>query len=118
MELSNRTTDQVVTAHLQALGGRNLDTIMDDYTDDAILITPTDTFKGKDALRAFFGWALENLLTADVKLTVNKQVAENDLGYILWEAHSDKLNIPTATDTFIVLNGKISRQTAFLVMNP
>ena len=118
MELSNRTTDQVVTAHLQALGARNLDAIMEDYTDDAILITPTDIFKGKEALRAFFGWALENLLTADVKLTVNKQVAENDLAYIIWEAHSDKLNISTATDTFIVLNGKISRQTALLVMNP
>lgn len=114
----NRTTEQVVTDHLLALGNRNLDAIMEDYHGDAILITPTDVFTGKEALRAFFGWALENLLTADVQLTVNKQVAENDLGYIVWEAHSAQLNIPTASDTFLVQNGKISRQTAFLVINP
>ena len=118
MESHNRSTEQVVTDHLVALGGRNLDAVMEDYHDDAILITPTDVFKGKEALRAFFGWALENLLTADVQLTVNKQVAEADLGYILWEAHSAQLNIPTATDTFLIQDGKISRQTVFLMVNP
>jgi ketosteroid isomerase-like protein len=118
MEISKRTTEQVVTAHLIALVSRNLDSIMDDYHDDAVLITPTDVLVGHEALRAFFGWVLENLFTADLKIDLKKQVSEGDLGYILWEAHSEKLNIPTATDTFVILNGKISRQTALLVMNP
>ena len=49
-----RTPEEVFQHHVDALGAGDLDEIVADYADDAILITPAGTLRGHDSIRATF----------------------------------------------------------------
>ena len=53
-----RTPQEVFDHHVQALGAGDLDEIVVDYSDDAILITPAGPIRGKDGIRAAFTQSL------------------------------------------------------------
>ena len=47
-----RTPEEVFAHHAEALGAGDLDEIVADYADDAVVITPAGTMRGKDGVRA------------------------------------------------------------------
>jgi ketosteroid isomerase-like protein len=75
-DLSKRTPEEVFTHHAQALGAEDLDGILMDYADTAILMSPSGVLQGKDAIRQFFAellqalpkaqWGVKTLYTANV----------------------------------------------------
>lgn len=54
-------TGQVLNHHLQALGARELDEILEDYVEDSVLIMPDATIKGREGIRAAFEGFLSDL---------------------------------------------------------
>lgn len=84
---------------------------MEDYTEESILITPDTTYKGLEAIRQNFIRAFDAFPAGEATLTLHKSVVERDVGYILWEASAPEFDLLFATDTFIIRNGKIIRQT-------
>lgn len=103
------TTESVLGQHIQALVSRNLDAIVSDFTDDAVVFTPNGAFKGSENIRAFFTAAL-NMLTPEAmnNLTVIKQDIDGEFAYVLWSAAPA---VSFAGDTFCVRNGKIILQS-------
>ncbi len=103
------TTESVFGHHLQAIFARDVDAIMSDYAEDAVLFTPTDTFKGLDAIRGFFTYVL-TIFTPEVIATmkVARQDIHGEFAYILWSAGS---TVPIGSDTFYISNGKIVTQS-------
>jgi ketosteroid isomerase-like protein len=100
--------EAVVRNHLQA--ARNgVDAVMQDYTDQSVLITPERTYRGLAEIRHFFETLLNGLPAGffDAFKMIRQEVA-GDVAYILWEA---KPWFPLATDTFVVRNGKFLLQT-------
>jgi len=95
--------------HLQAIGTRNVDTILEDYADNAVLFTPQATVRGREQLRQFFMQALE-IFTPDVmrQFQIVRQDVDGEVAYIVYTAGSA---IPLGTDTFVVRDGKIVVQT-------
>jgi ketosteroid isomerase-like protein len=103
------TTEAVMQHHGQALTSGNLDELMKDYTKDSVLLTPTETYKGPQSIKAAFGAMMKVLppeALANFKHT--KQEIQGEYVYLLWTAVP---TLPFAGDTFHIHNGKIIMQS-------
>ena len=102
------TTLSVLEHHLQAFG-EGIDAIMQDFTDDSVVITPDATHRGLSEIRTFF-----TAIVADLPedfweaIVIKRQETTGELAYILWEA---KPWVPLGTDTFVIRHDKIVYQT-------
>ncbi|MCU1308595.1 MAG: nuclear transport factor 2 family protein [Acidobacteriaceae bacterium] len=112
-------TEKTLRHHWQAFGAGDVDEIMVDYADDAVLITRDGTLKGHAQIRSLFSQISENIFPPG-STTVNlaKQIVEGELAYILWSANSAHYNAPFCTDTFLIHDGKIVAQTFAAQMEP
>lgn len=45
-------------------------------------------------------------------------VIDNELAFIVWNGDSPVFDVPFATDTFVIVDGKIQKQTFAGVLNP
>jgi ketosteroid isomerase-like protein len=112
-------TGQVLNHHLQALGGGNLDQLLEDYVEDSVLITPDGTIKGLRGIRAAFEGFLSGLFKPGTyELAFDARHVDGEVAYITWHAKCASANILMGTDTFIVKNGKILVQTFAAKVEP
>jgi hypothetical protein len=109
--IDETVTKQVLDHHVQTFKANDLDGVMADYTEESILITPDRTYKGLAEIRENFVQAFAALPTNGTTMTVSKSVVNRDVAYIVWTAVTPTLNFKYATDTFIIVDGKIVSQT-------
>lgn len=105
------STEEVVDHHLASFGAGKVDEILADYTDDAVIVTPMGTFKGKEALKGLFEGMVKEFSHADTKFNMGKKMINGDLGFITWSAETAENSYELATDTYLVVEGKIVAQT-------
>jgi hypothetical protein len=109
--ISEESTSKVLDHHWEAFKANDLEATMADYTEESVLITPDKTYKGLQEIRENFVFAFSLFPKDSSTLKLNKSVVQQDVGYIIWEASAPKLKLSFGTDTFIIQNGKIIRQT-------
>lgn len=109
--IDESTTQSVLDHHWETFVNNDLEGVMEDYSEESILVTPDATYRGLEEIRQNFVNAFSAFPTNDSKLTLNKSIVVNDVGYILWDADVPEFNLTYATDTFIIRDGKILRQT-------
>ncbi len=98
--------------HWQAFKAGDVEAIMADYSEDAMLITADRTLKGRPQIRSLFAQIFANMFPPDsTSLTSARQVIEGEIAYILWPASSAHYNAPFSTDTFVMRDGKIIAQS-------
>lgn len=107
--MATKTTEEVLQHHGQAIMSGNIEMIIQDYTKDSVLYTPTETYKGLDGIKAGFT-AITKMFTPEVLANFKtiKQDINGEYAYMLWSALP---SIPFAGDTFHVHNGKIFMQS-------
>ncbi len=106
---ATRTPEEIFAHHGQALGAEDLEDIVSDYTDDAILIVHSKTFRGKDGARAVFTQLLKDVPQAQWDLGT---VFADDVLYLEWKARSGTGNhVDDGIDTFVFHDGQIRVQT-------
>jgi hypothetical protein len=104
-----RTPQEVFAHHVEALGAADLDEIVADYADDAVLITPSGTGRGEVGIRAGFAKLLADVPNAMWELKT--QIYEGDLLFLEWTADSTAGQVDDGVDTFVFKDGMISAQT-------
>ena len=107
----NGTSEAVIQHHEAALLSGNLDELAKDYTEDSVLFTPIEMFKGLESIKAAFT-ALMNMLPPEslANFKVTKRDIQGEYVYVLWTALP---TFPFAGDTFYIHNGKILMQSVF-----
>jgi len=104
-----RTAEEIFAHHGQALGAEDLEDIVSDYTDDAILIVQGTIYRGKDGARAVFTQLLQDVPQAAWDLDT---VFADDVLYLEWKARSGTgRHVDDGIDTFIFHSGQIRVQT-------
>ena len=71
-----RTPEEVFRHHVQALGAGDLDEIVADYADDAVLITPGGVQRGKDGNAK--AYQVRQVLDAIARLEAEKNEESDD----------------------------------------
>lgn len=112
MQLS---TQAVLEHHLEAFY-EGIDAVMDDFSDESVIITSEATYRGLAEIRAFFTALIEGLPEGfDEAVKISRQEVVGEVAFLVWEA---KPWFPFCTDTFVVRNGKIAYQTFAAVTAP
>ena len=109
--IDEAVTQKVLDHHIKTFQQNDLDGVMEDYTDESILITPDRTYKGLAEIRENFVQAFQALPANGTTMTLKKSVVVKDVAYIVWNAVTPTLDFKYATDTFIIVDGKIISQT-------
>lgn len=104
-------TKRVLDHHWQAFLANDLDETMKDYDEESVLITPNGNFQGLDQIRANFVNAFSRFPKDSTTFDLKSSVVVKDVGYIIWTSQTPAFNLTFGTDTFIIRDGKILRQT-------
>lgn len=107
------TTEAVFAHHLQAVRDSDVNAIVEDYADDAIIMTTDGVFRGIDQVHMLFTNVL-NGLPPEIpqNLQVDRLDIDGEFVFILW---SSRPIVQTATDTLCIRGGKIVMQSMFAV---
>ena len=114
-----RTMQQILEHHNRAVLSGNYKEMLEDYAEDAVMITLEGVFRGKEAIKG----VLENLLKnmpnmKPMETSGDKLLIEGDTLLLRWFAESDIATISNAVDTIVVKNDKIWRQTTCFEIVP
>ena len=111
-----RSPQQVFQHHVEALGAGDLDGIVEDFTDDAVFITPAGVKRGKDGIREAFTQLLADVPNADWALPT--QIYDGDVLFLEWTATSAATKVDDGIDTFVFRDGMIRLQTLRYTVEP
>lgn len=95
---------------VEAFAKGDLDVLMSDYCEDAVLVTPDGILRGRGEIETFFEELLANF-PPDSTFEVSQHIVQKTIAYIVWSGRSEHLDIPFATETFVVRDGRILPQT-------
>jgi ketosteroid isomerase-like protein len=104
-----RTPQEIFAHHAQALGAGDLDEIVADYADDAVVISPAGVQRGPAGIRAVFTQLLADVPNAAWDLKT--QIYEGDVLFLEWAADAGATRVDDGIDTFIFSGGLIRVQT-------
>lgn len=110
------TPRDVFAHHGQALAAGDLDEIVVDYAEDAVLVTPTDVWRGVDGVRKFFAKLLDEL--PNPRWDLKNEVFADDVLLLEWAAESDTGRVHDGVDTFVFRDGLIRAQTVRYTPRP
>ena len=105
------STKEVLDHHLKCFGEGDLEGILSDYAQHAVLFTPEGPLKGADAIRPLFESMIAEFGKPGAVFSMKQQSVEGDHAYILWAAETAENVYEMATDTFLVRDGKIVVQS-------
>lgn len=105
------TTEEAVREHLRAMVERDLDAFLDGYADDAVILAGPEPVVGKAAIGGLFEMALATL-PADMK-PPDDIVFHGEYAFVRYQIAGMR-----GADTFRVHDGKITMQTAHIVVDP
>ena len=103
-----RTPQEVFAHHGQAFGAEDIDEIVADFADDAVVITPAGVHRGKDGARQAFTQLFADLPHAAWDAKSNTY--GDDVLVSEWAADSDRSSAD-GVDTFVFREGQIHAQT-------
>jgi len=105
------STRSVLERHLSAFLDGRLQGVIADYTSESILVTREATYKGQGEIKKFFAELLAKYPKQGSTFIVDKLEIIDEMGYLIWHGKTPTLDIPFATDTFLIKDGKIHQQT-------
>jgi len=105
----HKSTQEVLNHHLESFSASNMDEVLDDYTEDSILVDIGMTYKGPKEIQQFFEWLLDALPPGSA-FKMKKMEVIGEYAYIAWSAASKTTKYELGTDTFHIVNGKIKYQ--------
>jgi len=104
-------TRDVLDHHLRCFAERDLEGILSDYAQDAVLFTPEGALRGPGEIRPLFEGLLAEFGKPGAAFSMKRRLVDSECAYIVWTAQTADNVYELATDTFVVKNGKIAVQS-------
>jgi len=106
------TTEEVLNHHLTSFSQGDIESIMEDYTQDSKLIVQDETLTGLDNIRAAFTEFFGGLFKPGTyEFTLDRTEISGEIAYIVWHSTNQGMDVKLGTDTFLIKEGKIAVQT-------
>ena len=95
--------------HINSWNKRDLNSIMNDYTENSVLVFKDYIYRGKKEIRQAYERLFARFGNAE-NTGIDRVIFENDFVYITWFAKVEGIN-EKGTDTYMIKDGKIISQT-------
>jgi hypothetical protein len=112
------SNEQLLDRHLGAFLQNDLEAVVSDYAEDATLVAPWGIYAGPKEIQGFFRELMKDFPKGASTLTLDHKTFEADLVYFTWHGATPTVDVPFATDTMIVRDGRIVKQTFAGVLRP
>jgi hypothetical protein len=113
--MATRTPEEVFAHHGAALGAEDVEDVISDYADDAILVVQKEVFRGREGARQVFTKLLSEIPRATWDLDTTYA---DDVLYLEWKAAGGGNKIEDGVDTFVFRDGMIRVQTVVYSVHP
>ncbi|MEQ8662950.1 MAG: nuclear transport factor 2 family protein [Gammaproteobacteria bacterium] len=110
-----RSAAAIFDHHLEVFAAGDLEGILSDYAPDAVMIHGAQAWHGIDGARRFFTRWLDELLPAGCRFDLIDRTVTDDMVFISWRAESARYRFDFGTDTFVMRDDRIWRQTVATV---
>jgi hypothetical protein len=111
-----RTPQEIFEHHVTAIRAGDVDGIVSDYAEDAVLVTAQGAVRGRAAVREAFTGVLSQL--SDATWDFPTQVYEDDVLFVVWSVVGEKARIMDGVDTLVFRDDAIRVQTAWFTLEP
>lgn len=109
----------MIERHLDALLAADLETLMSTFADHAVVMSPEGPMTTREEILEGARRLLAGLFApGSYEFTLDSLVTEGEIGLLTWHARCRGTDIPFATDTFVVRDGRITSKTFAVVMQP
>ncbi len=105
------SAEAVTSHHADAFIARDIDAVMSDYAENAVLITPDGVYSGAENVRARLQEAMQSGDQSEAPFSVTKTQIADPMVYVEWTWAMADGSMLYGSDTFIVEHGKIAKQT-------
>ncbi len=106
------STETVLNHHLEGFSNGDVDAVMEDFTDDSVLILPDTTLTDLESIRAAFTGFFDGLFKPGTyEFMMDRMEVTGDVAYIVWHSTNQGMDVKLGTDTFLIRDGKIAVQT-------
>ena len=113
--MSSATTEAVIRHHLAASAAADLEAVMFDYADDAVVISPASVLRGAAEIRAFFTQFFRDAAHLAAGLQLQQLVVEGEVAYIMFILGDGSDYRMQCSDTYVLRGGKIAVETVISV---
>ena len=111
-------TQDILDHHLRCFGACDLEGILADYRDDSVVLTPDGAVRGLAAIRSFFAGAFTEFGKPGTSFAMKAVLLEGDCAFIAWDAETADVRFESASDTFVIRDGRIAVQTFSAKVTP
>lgn len=111
-----QTPQEIFQHHATALIQGDLDSLMADYAEDALVVTTTGEHRGRPAIRELYTGLIDAF--PQVAIDLDAAVFADDLLLVRWRADSALNSVSDGVDTFVFEGGCISAQTISATLTP
>jgi hypothetical protein len=113
-QLEQQTLD-TFNRHVAAFQSANVQSVLNNFAEDAIVITPDGVFEGKDRIGAFYSGPLAEFGRIDGRnsrgVLVDTIHLRDDTLLVTWHTESLHHTFLFGTDTFLINDTRINRRT-------
>lgn len=103
------STEAVMVRNEAAFGRGDLDGVIANYAEDAVLVRPGKVYRGHDEIRALFAEIFANF--AGLTPQSNTMTVAGRLALLTWTATSAGGRVVQGVDSFVIENGQIVAQS-------
>jgi hypothetical protein len=101
---------EVIASPHAARGQQGPDTISTPNPQEAVVVVNGATYRGPEEIAHLYATLIRDL--PDAVWRTDVAVIHDDVAYVEWACRSAAASVKFGTDTFVVKNGLITRQTA------
>lgn len=112
------SVEEVMDHHNDAFGNCDLEEVMKDYDDESVIMTPDGNFEGTDEIRPMFEGFFDEFDDPETTMDVSQFTIEDNVAYLVWEAETPDNVYEMGTDTFVIEDDIIKKQTYAAEVTP
>jgi ketosteroid isomerase-like protein len=87
-EIKSMTTQEILQHHMESIGAGNVDQILNDYTEESVILTAEGAIKGREKIRELFENFTTHMLPPGSDFELIQQLVDGDVAYVVWKAES------------------------------
>jgi ketosteroid isomerase-like protein len=111
LQAATASTEATLANYLDAFKSRDLDTLLANYSEDSVFLTPMGTASESEGLEGVFKPRFEELAKPGAELRFERKFVHGEVGFITWSAETPDNTYVLAADTFVVKSSKIVAHT-------
>lgn len=114
----NSMAERFLADRLAAFGSGNVDALVAQYADDAVVITPMGTVSDKAGIRSLLQGVVQEFSLPGTKFTLISETAIGDVVTFTWSAETAKTVYDLGAETYVLKDGLATYQTLALKAQP